>query len=179
MAKYYYDTGVFGYFLFRNDWEHTYSPTKVNGYTSVFCDEELLYAYMKGQFKEWGINHTFVEVSDKLLSVGSLFQQYDMDIKEIRARFLYLIGSLAQNSVDIKGDWLKYKESSAPKPLDGMDWLHLSAAELLGCNAILTTDSGFDYLTKVGKYLRLDKVKKIIIFDNKGKLEKLKEIPID
>lgn len=63
--------------------------------------------------------------------------------------------------------------------MDGIDLLHFTAAELLECNAILTTDSGFEYLTKIGKYLSLDKVKKVILLDKKGKLDKIKEIPLD
>ena len=53
-----------------------------------------------------------------------------------------------------------------------MDWLHLTTTELLECNTILTTDRGFEYLAKVGKCLNLNKVKKIILLNRNGKLEK-------
>jgi predicted nucleic acid-binding protein len=181
MVKYYYDTGVFGYFLFREDWEHQYSPTKVSAYMSVFCDEELIYAHMNGKFKEWGVNVSFVEISEKILNIGSIFQPHDTNLSDIRAKFIHMMGSLAQNNVDIRADFVEYQQKQnrgAPKPLDGMDWLHLAVADILGCEVILTRDNGFNYLSKIGRYLRLEKVRKAFVFSSKDKMEKIDEVRI-
>lgn len=177
MAKFYYDTGIFGYFLFRNDWEHQFSPTKVQGYTSVFCDEELIYAHMNGKFKDLGADVTFLEISEKILNIGAIFQPHSISLGDIRSKFIYMMGSLVQNNVDLRQDFLKHEQkASEPKPLSGTDWMHLAVADLIGCDVILTNDNDFKYLLKVGKYLKLENVKKIFIFASKDKLEKVDEV---
>ena len=57
-----------------------------------------------------------------------------------------------------------------------MDWLHIATADLLNCNVILTTDTGFQQLKILNKYLNLDNIKKIIIFKPDKGLPKVKEI---
>jgi hypothetical protein len=178
MVKYYYDTTVFGYFVFTNDWEHEYSPTKVNGYSSVFCDEELIYVSMRGKFYDWGKPVPFMELSERLLDVGSLFSVEEVDTRDLRTKFLGFLGYLAQNGVNLQDDFSKPGGDGAGKPMEGMDWLHLTMADLLGCDTVLTSDMGFGYLKKAGKYIHLENVKKIIIFTSEEKLEKKEEIDL-
>lgn len=180
MVKYYYDTGVFGYFVFLGDWEHEYSPvTKGFAYASVFCDEELIFVYMKrGEFKDLGVKLAFVDMVDRLSSAGAFFKKDEIDLTAIYQKFLYMMGSLKQNNVDIRSDFVNWEKDKQtyPKPLDGMDWLHLAVADLLGYDVILTTDGGFKYLDKVGKYLRLEKVKKVIILSSDKALKQVGEV---
>lgn len=56
-----------------------------------------------------------------------------------------------------------------------MDWLHISIADLLKCETILTTDSSFRRLKDYGSFLPLDNVRKALIFP--GKEEKLGSAP--
>ncbi|MGI0141926.1 MAG: hypothetical protein ACREBF_04755 [Candidatus Micrarchaeales archaeon] len=121
MSRFYYDTSVFAYFLFRNDWEHQYSPTKREGYSTVLCDEELIFGFMKGHFEEWREDHTFAQVVEKLFSVRSIFQPHDLNVeKDIRPKFMYVMGSLAQNNVDVAAEWSAWnRDKSCQNRLTG------------------------------------------------------------
>ncbi len=181
MAKCYYDTSVFSFFLFRGDWDNQYSPTKVDtAYTSLFCDEEIINAHMKGHFKDLGKDLPFMQITEKLLTVGAMFKRDDINQSDIRQKFLYMLGSLAQNNIDLSAEFAKYdkNDKGAIKSLDGMDWMHLSVADLLGCDTLLTADSGFAGLSKIGKHLKLENIKKIVILSSDGKLAKLGEFSV-
>lgn len=183
MAKCYYDTGVFGYFLFIGDWDNEYSPKNVeSAYTSTFCNEELIYSYIKkGDFSDYGIKISFVQLIDKVISVNALFILDDIKLSEIRQKFIYMMSALAQNGIDLISDFVEFKDKynkNKLKPPNGMDWLHLAIAELLGCSIFLTTDKGFRYLSKVWSYIGLNKVKRIIILST-DKLEKVDEVLLE
>ncbi|MCL5090304.1 MAG: hypothetical protein M1382_04000 [Candidatus Marsarchaeota archaeon] len=183
MTKYYYDTGAFGYFLFLGNWEHKYSPTKVEAANmSVFCDEELIYVYTKkGDFSDFGVKITFLEIMERILSINALFKHDNVNLDDIRQKFIYMMGALIQNKVDLRKQFVDYKNGNhnTLKPLDGMDWLHLVVADLLGCNTILTTDIGFKSLSNIWKYLKLDNVRKIIILSSNDKFEKIDEVILE
>ncbi len=181
MDKYYYDTSVFGYFVFENNWEHEYSPQKIKAYISIFCEEELVNVVIKnGKFNEFE-KVPFHDLLEKIFNMKAYFQASDEDIKVdvIREKFLNFMGSISQNDIDLHADFEKnQKNKKELKTLDGMDWLHLAFAEVLGCNILLTSDRGFEYLSKIGKLLKFNNIKKIIIFKSNEKLEKIKEFTV-
>ncbi len=177
MDKYYYDTSVFGYFFFKREWKNQYSPTKIKGYKSVFCDQELLHTYMNGHWNKWIGDSKFLDISEGMLFINAFFQQADLGLNEIRVKFINMMGSLAQNGVNITEDLKRYNKTKiALKPVGGMDWLHLAVADLFGCNIILTTDKDFKYLSKVSKFLKLNNIERIIILSSDNKLNKLEEV---
>lgn len=184
MAKYYYDTGVFGYFLFSGDLDHKYSPLKIkSAYASTFCDEELIYVYMqKGKFSDFDLNLSFVQITEKIVSTSALFTYDNIDLSDIHQKFNYMMGSLAQNNIDLRSDFIAYQKkngSGVLKPLNGMDWLHLAAADLLECDTFLTTDKGFEYLSKVWMHIKLNKVRKIIILSSDKELKEIDKILLE
>ena len=178
MTKYYYDTGMFGYFLFRKDWDHQYSPTKVSGYISVLCEQELINSCMNGHFKNWAEDWNFIDISESMMNVSALFQPSDVKLSDVRAKFIHMMGTLTQNNIDLYEDVKKHNKDkdSMPKPPDGMDWMHIAIADLFKCDTVLTTDKDFKYLSKVGKFLKLESVKKIIVLSPDNKSNNVEEI---
>ena len=109
MFQYYYDTGVYAHFLFASDWNHQFSPTKLTAYKSVLCVEELLHGYLNGKF---GVNDSFIEVYTKIQGVESFFRPYEISLKDVQTKLNYIMGSLSQNNIDLKGDLMSYNADS-------------------------------------------------------------------